>query len=653
MRSTRHRACTSRKWDFMKEQMTHDCDTCHATVDGGSRTMHEHPVQHVDHVLPHSMTLGEVATLPELLRWRCQCSPEREAYRQYEAQVWRSYSWREVEARVGRWQAALTEEHLVAGDRVAVLLRNCVDWVCFDLAAQSLGLAVVPLYTADHAENTVNILADSEARLLLVGYLDQWIAVAGLRTRLPHLSHVLCLEMPLNLVRDTCTRISFVAQWLPCEAHPQINLAKDPHALATIVYTSGTTGHPKGVMLSHANILSNIQAVVRHEQITPDDLFLSFLPLSHAFERTAGCYLPMLTGSCVAYAREISTLAEDLALVRPTILVSVPRIYERIYARLQQQLAERGALPRALVRWTQELGWGQFQANQHRGTAPGRWARLLRLMLQYLVARPFLARFGGRLRLAVSGGAPMSVTLSRGLVSLGLPLLQGYGLTEAAPVVSVNRLNDNVPESAGTLLPGIEVRLGEQNELLVCGPNVMLGYWNRPEETAKVIDADGWLHTGDQGCIENGHVFIVGRLKEIIVLSTGEKITPDNVEMALIEDPLIDQAMVVGEGKPYLAALLVLNTQAWGALAKRWSLLAEDSAALADERLQQHIENLCRQSLARFPEYAQVRRWWVTLEPWTIANGLLTPTLKLKRTAIEQRFAEHILKLYVGHLSLV
>jgi long-chain acyl-CoA synthetase len=228
--------------------------------------------------------------------------------------------------------------------------------------------------------------------------------------------------------------------------------------------------------------------------------------------------------------------------------------------------------------------------------------------------------------------------------------MQGYGLTEAAPVVSVNQPDDNVPESAGIPLPGVEVRLGEKNELLVRGPNVMMGYWNRSEDTAKAIDAEGWLHTGDQGRIENGHVFIVGRLKEIIVLSTGEKVTPDDVEMALIEDPLIEQAMVVGEGKPYLAALLVLNSRAWGALAKRWLLSAEDSAALADERLQQHIENLCRQSLARFPDYAQVRRFWLTLEPWTIDNGLLTPTLKLKRLAIEKRFATHILDLYTGHM---
>ncbi len=611
-------------------------------------------MQHVAvHPSPDSITTDDVTTLPELLRCRCHRSPEREAYRQCEAGVWRSYSWREVEGLVAHWQAALAGENLVSGDRVALLLRNCVDWVCFDLAAQSLGLVVVPLYTADHAENTANILADSGARLLLVGHLDQWIAVAGLRTRFPHLSHVLCLEMPLPPVPDASIRVSFVAQWLPREAAPQINLAKDPHTLATIVYTSGTTGRPRGVMLSHANILSDIQAVVRHVQIDPDDLFLSFLPLSHAFERTAGCYLPMLTGSCVAYAREISTLVEDLAIVRPTILVSVPRIYERIYGRLQQQLGERGALTRALVRWTQELGWRQFQASHHHGTALGRWERLWRLVLQYLVARPFLAHFGGRLRLAVSGGAPLSVPVSRYLVGLGLPLMQGYGLTEAAPVVSVNRPEDNVPESAGIPLPGIEVRIGEQNELLVRGPNVMMGYWNQPEDTAKAIDAEGWLHTGDQGRIENGHVFIVGRLKEIVVLSTGEKVTPDDVEMALIEDPLIDQAMVVGEGKPYLAALLVLNSRAWGALAKRWSLLPEDSAALADGRLQQHLENLCRQSLARFPEYAQVRRCWVTLEPWTIDNGLLTPTLKLKRPVIERRFAEHILKLYVGHLSPV
>jgi long-chain acyl-CoA synthetase len=271
-------------------------------------------------------------------------------------------------------------------------------------------------------------------------------------------------------------------------------------------------------------------------------------------------------------------------------------------------------------------------------------------VLYYLVADKVLAHFGGRLRLAVSGGAPLSVTLSRCFVGLGLPLLQGYGLTEAAPVVATNRLQDNLPESVGIPLPGVEVRLGEKNELLVRGPNVMMGYWNRPEDTARAIDAEGWLHTGDQARIENGYVFIVGRLKEIVVLSTGEKVTPEVLETALILDPLIDQAMVVGEGKPYLAALLVLNVGAWRAMAQRWSLSTQDPAALTDVRLQQHIESICRQSLARFPDYAQVRRSWLTLEPWTIASDLVTPTFKLKRPAIEKRFATHILDLYTGHM---
>ena len=612
--------------------------------------MHRHPVQHVGHVFPHSMTLGEVATLPELLRWRCQCSPEHEAYRQYEAGVWRSYSWGEVEGLVARWQLALAGEHFVSGDRVAVLLRNGVEWICFDLAAQSLGLVVVPLYTADHAENTANILADSGARLLLVGHLNQWMAVAGLRRGLPHLSHVLCLEMPLTLVPDTSIRVSFVARWLPREAPPQINVTKDPHALATLVYTSGTTGLPKGVMLSHANILSNIQAVVRHVPIDQDDLFLSFLPLSHAFERTAGCYLPMLTGSCVVYAREISTLGEDLAMVRPTILVSVPRIYERIYGRLQQQLAERGALARALVRWTQELGWRQFRANQHRGTAPGWWDRLRLSLLQYLVARPFLAHFGGRLRLAVSGGAALSVPLARYLVGLGLPVMQGYGLTEAAPVVSVNQPDDNVPESAGIPLPGIEVRVGEQNELLVRGPNVMMGYWNNPEATRAMFTEDGWLNTGDTAHIDAaGHITITGRIKEIIVLNNGEKIPPVDMEAAILQDPLFEQVMVVGEGKPYLSLLAVVNRERWTEAARERDLPEAWPAVLHQPQARAFALARVAQQMKAFPGYARIRRIALISDPWTVDNGLLTPTLKLKRAPVLERYRDDYEKLYEGY----
>jgi long-chain acyl-CoA synthetase len=592
---------------------------------------------------------GEAGTLPGLFRRRCERTPEGEAYRQFEATAWRSYTWRQMAALCARWQLALTGERLSPGDRVAVLLRNSVEWVCFDQAAQSLGLVVVPLYTIDHPDNIAYILADSGVRLLLVGRAEQWLALAPRCAALPELRHVLCVDPPAVRVPDPGIRVSFIGDWLPFEAPAQSNLARDPHALATIVYTSGTTGPPKGVMLSHHNILWDAEAVLKQVPGYPEDVFLSFLPLSHAFERTVGYYLPVMAGCTVVYARSIEKLAEDIATVRPTILVSVPRVYERVYARLQGQLRDKGPLAQALFRWTEQIGWKRFQAAQHHAEQPGTLSALMWPALRRLVANELLARFGGRLRLAVTGGAALSASLSRCFLGLGLPVLQGYGLTEAAPVVTGNLLADNVPESVGVPLPGLEVKLGDKDELLVRGPNVMLGYWNRPEETASAIDPQGWLHTGDQARIEDGHVFIAGRLKEIIVMSTGEKAAPADVEMALTEDPLFEQAMVVGEGKPYLAALLVLNADAWRALAEGWSLAREEPASLADSRLKHRVEETCRERLRTFPRHAEVRKFWLTLEPWTVENGLITPTMKLKRPVLEQRFAQQIRALYAGH----
>jgi long-chain acyl-CoA synthetase len=356
-----------------------------------------------------------------------------------------------------------------------------------------------------------------------------------------------------------------------------------------------------------------------------------------------------MAGCTVVYARSIEALAEDIATVRPTVLVSVPRVYERVYARLQRQLQDGGPLTRTSFRWTEQIGWKRLQATQHRAEQPGALSALMWPVLRRLVADKLLARSGGRLRLAVTGGAPLSASLSRWFLGLGLPVLQGYGLTEAAPVVTCNLLADNVPESVGVPLPGLEVRLDDKDELLVRVPNVMLGYWNRPDETAAAIDAQGWLHTGEQARIKDGHVFIAGRLKEIIVMSTGEKAAPADVELALTADPLFEQAMLVGEGKPYLAALLVLNPDAWHALAEGWSLAPDEPAPLADPRLKHRVEEKCRERLRAFPRHAEVRKFWLTLEPWTVENGLITPTMKLKRPALEQRFAQQIRALYAGH----
>lgn len=605
---------------------------------------------------PSALTLdpiasGEAGTLPGLFLRRCERTPEGEAYRQYNAATarWDSFTWRDMGGLAARWQAALATEKLAPGERVAALLRNSVEWVCFDQAAQALGLVVVPLYTTDNPESIAYILGDCGARLLLAGEIGQWRALAPLRARFPQLARVLCLGPPGNEPAAEGVRLGFVAGWLPAEAGALSVPAADPHALATIVYTSGTTGRPKGVMLSHRNILSNAEAVLKLVPGYREDIYLSFLPLSHTFERTVGYYLPIMTGSTVAFARSVQELAEDLLTIRPTMLVSVPRIYERVYAKLQHGLEEKGALAKTLFRWAEQIGWRRFEAAQRRGGAPGLVAATIWPVLRHLVADKLLARLGGRLRVAVSGGAPLSPKLARCFIGLGLPLLQGYGLTEASPIVTANTLEDNVPESVGVALPGVALKLGERDELLVKGPNLMLGYWNDPQKTRAAIDAEGWLHTGDVARIDGkGHVFIVGRLKEILVMSTGEKVPPGDLELAITEDPLFDQAMVVGEGKPHLAALVVLSAEAWRDFARPLAVDAADPTSLAAPAVLRAARERIAGLLRGFPAYARVPEIWLTLEPWTIDNGLITPTMKLKRPELERRFGAEIHKLYAG-----
>jgi long-chain acyl-CoA synthetase len=594
----------------------------------------------------------EAVTLPGLFRRRCEKTPEGIAYRQYDTAqgAWQSYTWREMRVLAQRWETALASECLAPGERVAVLLKNSVEWVCFDQAAQSLALVVVPIYTTDNPENVAYILGDSGARLLLVGEFGQWHALAPFRPRFPQLTRVLCGDRSRDAAANAGVSLSFLADWLPAKGGAPSAVAADPDGPATIVYTSGTTGRPKGVMLSHRNILSNAQAVLQRVTGYREDVYLSFLPLSHAFERTVGYYVPIMTGSTVAFARSAQELAADLLAIRPTMLVSVPRIYERVYAQLQHGLQEKGATARALFRWTEALGWRRFEASQHRGEAPGLMARMAWRVLRRLVADKILARLGGRLRIAIAGGAPIAPRLSHCLIGLGLPLLQGYGLTEASPIVTGNTLEDNDPASVGMALPGVEIRLGDRNELLVRGPNVMLGYWNDPQKAREAIDAGGWLHTGDVARIDaDGRVFIVGRLKEILVMSTGEKVPPGDLELAITGDPRFDQAMVVGEGKPHLAAIIVLNLEGWLSLAHSLGLDSTDSKSLESATVVQAVSNRVRELLRGFPVQARVREVWLTLEPWTIENGLITPTLKLKRPELERRFADVIRKLYAGH----
>jgi long-chain acyl-CoA synthetase len=526
-------------------------------------------------------------------------TPDKALYRHYEGDRWIDVTVAEVAALVARWQAALNAVGFAAGDRIGVCLRNGVNWVALDLAALGLGVVVVPLYVDDNPDSAAWCAANAEAKVLVVENAKMAVALANTGAALP----------PVYVLRpEVGDGVPSVASLLPSSGdRPQFRSVADT-AVATICYTSGTSGRPKGVMLSHGNIITNVRASQETGMARPSDVFLSILPLSHMFERTGGYYLPLSIGAQVVYARGVAQIAEDLASQAPTVMIAVPRIFERFKSRIDQSLAE-SAVRRWLFAQCSERGW---RLESRRG---GTLDALATPLLRALVAKPILARLGGRLRLTVVGGAALDPDIAHTFIGLGLPMLQGYGMTEASPVISVNRDDDNDPNSVGPPLPGVEARIGDGGELLARGGNVMLGYWRNDEATRAAVDAEGWLHTGDIAEIRDRRIYIRGRLKDIVVMSNGEKLPPQDAEFAVLHDPVFEQVMLVGEGRPFLTLLAVTQET------DEKTLLAR-----ANERLK------------AFPRWVRVRRVIATREPWTIENGLLTPTLKLKRPVLLARF---------------
>ncbi len=587
---------------------------------------------------PHdAIPWQQAGTLAGLLRERLARSPDGVAYWHFAGDAWQTLTWTAVAQRVGRFQAALRGERLPAGSRVAVMLRNSPDWVCFDLAALALGLVTVPIYRDDRPDNAAYVLEHSGAALLLAESDSQW------RTLLPF-GYLGALQRVVLAQGDADDdRVLSLTHWLPAQGEFAVECT-DGEALASIVYTSGTTGRPKGVMLSHRNMLWNAAAAESMVPVTRRDLLLSFLPLSHTLERTIGYYLPLLAGATVAFGRGIQHLADDLVAVQPTVLVSVPRVFERSAVAIREAIGKRPRPVRWLFDAALKLGWRDFERAQ--GRAPGTPILAPLPLLRGRVARPVLDRLGGRLRVAICGGAALPPDVARLFISLGLPLLQGYGLTEASPVLTVNTLAENRPDSVGLPLPDVELRLGPSDELLAKSPGVMAGYWHDADATAAVIDADGWLHTGDIAAQRGRHWYITGRLKDIIVLANGEKVPPADIEHALMLDPLIHQALLVGEGRPYLVAVLVLHRRQWADVAAGLGLEADAPSSLADPRAEQAVLARVETALHAFPGYARLRRVHLTLEEWTESNGLLTATQKTRRGKLIDRYGEVIDALY-------
>ncbi len=599
--------------------------------------------------MPHEfdrINLSEIDNLYHLFCTRVRRSPNKIAYQYCEGEsVERSVlTWSEMANHVAVWQAALKAEELNPGDRVALMVNNCPQWVMFEQAALGLGLIVVPMYTNDRAENVAYIIDDAQIKLLFIETDQQWQQLQETCSNSKTLQRVVIKDSPTN----TTELLKHTKDWLPDDTmrYPLAELSVHKSSLATVVYTSGTTGKPKGVMLSHQNILWNADSALDHIDAYTDDTFLSFLPLSHMFERTVGHYLPMFSGSSINYARSIEHLAEDLLFTRPTVLVTVPRIFERVYNKIQAQLKTKSPIARFLFNSAVSTGWKRFLWQQ--GRESWHLAFIFWPILFFLVGRKIMAKLGGNMRVAVSGGAPLSSDITKTFIGLGLTITQGYGLTESAPIISTNKLDDNYPDSVGSPLRDVEVKLGENDELLIRSPGIMLGYWNNDEATKNAVNEDGWLHTGDKVKIENNHIYITGRIKEILVLSNGEKVPPADIEMAITNDPLFDQIMVLGEQKPYLTAIIVLNTDEWAKLAIKLKV-SPDSSQINEANVINVVTERLHAQMDDFPGYAKIYKFHNTLDPWTVENGLITPTLKLKRNEITNCYQDVIDSLYEGH----
>jgi long-chain acyl-CoA synthetase len=550
-----------------------------------------------------------MANIAELFT-RHLAHPETVLYRFAPDARWRNLTAGKLAPEIARWQAAFRREGLLPGDRIVLCARNGPAWVAIDLAALGLALVVVPLYVDDNPENVTWCAANAEAALVVVENVRMARGLRRASSGEREYAQVVVLRVDEPLTADD--RAVNVTDFLPQAAGEVEVKTVASGTLATICYTSGTAGRPKGVMLSHGNILANVAGCRETGMASATDRFLSMLPLSHMFERTGGYYLPLSLGATVVFARGVAHLADDLATQSPTVVFAVPRIFERFAERIRKSLAG-SRLQRKLFDMCVDHGY-----RVARGGA-SRLDRLVVRVLRPMVAAPVLAKLGGRLRLAVVGGAALDPALARMFIGLGLPMLQGYGLTEASPVIAVNRDSDSDPESVGAPLPGLEVKLLQGGELAVRGPSVMLGYWRNDAATRAVIDPDGWLSTGDVAEIRDGKIYIRGRAKDILVLSNGEKLPPQDVELALLRDPAFLQVMLIGEGRPFPVLLAVTRETDEKALVKR----ANDQ-------------------LKAFPRWVRVRRVIATREPWDVESGLLTPTLKLKRPLVAKRFAARI-----------
>ncbi len=523
---------------------------------------------------------------------------------------WEPRTYRQVSEIVRDLSLALRSLGLERGDRAAIISATRYEWAVLDFAMVMAGVVSVPVYDSLTAEQIAYILRDAGARAAFVADADQLAKLVEAANQTPDLKHVIPFDpvgspdVPFELISWESFEARGRGEADLRDAYETYARQTSPGDLATLIYTSGTTGPPKGVMLSHDNLFSNTVLASRRLDLGRSDMVLAWLPMSHVFERTAGHFCTWHCGAPRAFAESVETVPRDMVEVRPTFMAAVPRFYEKVYDATVAAATSAGGAKERIFWWAKAVGERAAEAVLA-GRSPGPW-----LAFQY--------RTGGRIRYFVSGSAPLSARIARFFWASGLPVLEGYGLTESSPVISINPMEAARLGTVGTPIDGVEVRIADDGEILCRGRNVMLGYYRNDEATREAIEPDGWLHTGDIGELDqDGYLRITDRKKELIVTSYGKNVAPQPIEETLKRSRLVDQVILVGDGRKFIMALVVPEFE-----------------RLADRELQE------------FSGYERPKQVILLDEPFTIEAGTLTPTHKVRRKVVAERYADRIERVY-------
>ncbi|HTL48602.1 MAG TPA: long-chain fatty acid--CoA ligase [Verrucomicrobiae bacterium] len=552
------------------------------------------------------------------------------------------WTWKEWAAKVEAAAFALHAASVRRGDRVGILSENRPEWTVADLGILSLGAVTVPIYPTSSCKDIRYILENAGIEVLFVSTQEQQARIQEALSGYQALRMLVLFDGPgfdgfLKKGEEEKKRS-------PDTVRQEIDKTS-PEDLATLIYTSGTTGPPKGVMLTHRNFVANYLGASEVIEVREDDVALSFLPLSHVFERLAGYYFMIFHGAAIAYAESMQSVPDDMMKVRPTIAASVPRLYEKMHARIMEKIEHASPLRKALFAWAVKTG-REYAAVNLRKKQPSPALKFKRGIAALLVFNKLRGKLGGRIRFFISGGAPLSKELAEFFYAAGVVILEGYGLTETSPVIAVNCPNALKLGTVGKPLPNVEVKIAEDGEILTKGPCVMKGYYKNPEATRQVFDGD-WFRTGDIGEIDaEGFLKITDRKKDIIVTSGGKNISPQNIENTLTADRIFLQAVVVGDKRNYLVALIVPNRTEFEGHAAALGLQRPWAELLKDPQILQWAEEHIKAKTANLARYEQIKYFTLLEKDLTVEGGELTPTLKIKRKAVLEKFQSVVEAMY-------